>query len=83
MVLEHGEIIPNVSITSVNNAATQNIQQTNAQPNTQTMYKLLNQTLPEAEAEVEAEDEGLFTETLVRMIRKICLLPHLICSRTR
>ena len=35
-VLEHGEIIPNVPITSVNNAATQNIQQLNAQPNIQT-----------------------------------------------
>ena len=35
-VLEHGEIIPNVPITSVNNAATQNVQQTYAQTNIQT-----------------------------------------------
>ena len=32
-VLEHGESIPNVPITSVNSTAAQNIQQSNAQPN--------------------------------------------------
>ena len=74
--LEHGEIIPNVPITSVNNAATQTFNKQLLIQIFKRMNKLLqNQTLPEEEAEVEAEEEGLFTETLVRMIHMICLLP--------
>ena len=59
-VLEHGESIPFVPITSVNSTAAQNIQQSNAQPNMLTNTQAIqNHMLPEAEAEAEAEEEGL------------------------
>ena len=43
-VLEHGEIIPNVPFTSVNNAAAQNIQQSNAQPNMLTNAQAISES---------------------------------------
>ena len=43
-VLEHGESIPNVSITSVNSTAAQNIQQSNAQPNMLTNAQAISES---------------------------------------
>ena len=43
-VLEHGESIPNVPITSVNSTAAQNIQQSNAQPNMLTNTQAISES---------------------------------------
>ena len=43
-VLEHGESIPNVPITSVNSTAAQNIQQSNAQPNMLTNAQAISES---------------------------------------